>query len=146
MALIDIYLFRHHQSDQGIQGMIRIPALGFSSFSLELPWRDNRPCVSCVPPGTYTLAWRESKRWKANHIQQVPGRSFILIHAGNFAGDVSKGFKTHVQGCVLLGRRFGRINKQRAVLVSRPTVRQFNSLLAGKNARIIIREQWESKT
>ena len=67
------------------------------------------------------------------------------MHAGNFAGAVKKGFKTNVQGCVLLGRRFGLIQGQRAVLVSRATVRRFNNLMAGKNARIIIKEQWEVK-
>ncbi len=122
-----------------------MPELGFSCATLELPWRDNRPNISCIPPNTYPLAWRVSKRWKAFHIQNVPGRSWILMHAGNFAGAVKKGFKTNVQGCVLLGRRFGLIQGQRAVLVSRATVRRFNNLMAGKNARIIIKEQWEVK-
>ncbi|MCP3942757.1 MAG: hypothetical protein GY710_14905 [Desulfobacteraceae bacterium] len=142
---INVYLTRHRRSDQGTEGILSVPALGFSCFTLELPWRDNRPNISCIPFDTYPLGWRVSKKWQAFHVQKVPNRSYILIHAGNFAGAVKKGFKTHVQGCVLLGRRMGRIQGQRAVLVSRATVRQFNAILKGKNARIIIKELWEEK-
>lgn len=137
---VDIFIFRVNRSDQGIEGILTIPALKFSSYSLELPWRDNRPNVSCIPPGTYPLAWRISRRFKAYHIKNVPSRSAILIHSGNFAGDIEKGFKTHVQGCVLLGRKFGKLQGQRAVLSSRNTVKEFNALLEGRTARITIIE------
>ncbi|MCG8635430.1 MAG: DUF5675 family protein [Desulfobacterales bacterium] len=139
---LDIYLTRLCRSDQGTEGRLSIPALNFSCPCLELPWRDNKPNISCIPPGTYPLAWRESRRWKAFHIQNVPGRSFILIHSGNFAGDVAMGWKTHVHGCVLLGTKFGRLKGQRAILVSRPMVRRFNTVLRGRKARITIKEQW----
>jgi len=140
---IDVYLTRHHRSDQGTEGVLSVPELFFSCFALELPWRDNIPNISCILAGTYPVAWRVSKRFSAFHIQNVPNRSYILIHSGNFAGDVTKGFKTHVQGCVLLGQRAGFLEGQRAVLVSRNMVRRFNALLEGKEARVIIRDPRE---
>ncbi len=149
--IIDINLLRLRRSDQGTEGRLSIPALNFSCPCLELPWRDNRSNISCIPPGTYPLVWRESRRWKAFHIQNVQDRSFVLIHSGNYAGDVAKGWKTHVQGCVLLGSKFGRIGGQRAVLASRPMVRRFNlkvtrnTILRGRKARITIKEQWREQ-
>jgi hypothetical protein len=139
---IELYIHRLRRSDQGTEGRLSAPGLQFYCPCLELPWRDNRTCVSCIPPGTYPVAWRESRRWKAFHIRNVPGRSYILIHSGNYAGDVAKGWKTHVQGCVLLGSKFGCLNGQRAILASRPMVRRFNSIMKGRKARITIIEQW----
>jgi hypothetical protein len=141
---IDAYLTRHHRSDQGTEGILSVPSLFFSCFTLELPWRDNLRNISCIPPGSYRLAWRVSKKKSAYHIQNVPNRSYILIHSGNFAGDVTKGFKTHAQGCVLLGQRMGDLGGQRAVLASRNTVRRFNALLMGKKARVIISDHREN--
>lgn len=142
-SIIEAYLIRRRRSDQGTEGVISVPVLGFSSFSLELPWRDNRPNVSCIPPGTYPISWRESRRWKAYHIQNVPDRSWILSHPGNYAGDVEKGYLTHVQGCVLQGSRMGVLKGQRAVLASRPTLRRFNALMDRRPGQITIIEQWE---
>ncbi len=141
---ITTYLTRLRQTDQGTEGFLTLPELGFACFTLELPWRENRPCVSCIPPGTYPLGWRVTCRRSTYHIRNVPKRSYILIHSGNYAGDIHKGLKTHVEGCVLLGKRMGWLNGQWAVLVSRSTVRQFNKLMAGQKARIIITEAWEA--
>jgi len=59
---INIYLTRLRQSDQGTEGILTVPELGFACFTLELPWRGNRPNVSCIPPGTYPMAWRVTSR------------------------------------------------------------------------------------
>lgn len=55
---------------------------------LELEWKDNAPQVSCIPPGEYRLAWTLSNRFKRHtwQVMDVPGRSGIRIHLGNFAG------------------------------------------------------------
>jgi hypothetical protein len=67
--------------------------------TLELPWKDNAPNVSCIPQGTYEVVLLPSARWgkPMPHIQNVPGRSEIEIHIGNFERDTD--------GCVLLGTR-----------------------------------------
>lgn len=70
--------------------------------TLELPWVDNQRGISCIPLGTYEVRLLPSKRWgrPIPHIQNVPGRSAIEIHIGNFLRDTD--------GCVLLGNRFLR--------------------------------------
>jgi hypothetical protein len=68
--------------------------------TLELPWKDNLPNVSCIPPGIYrtVIAWSNRYRRLMPRLLDVPGRSGILIHNGKTAAD------TH--GCVLVGMRF----------------------------------------
>lgn len=139
---ITTYLTRLRHTDQGTEGILTVPELGFACFTLELPWRENRPNLSCIPAGTYPLSWRVTRRRSTFRIRNVPHRTYILIHSGNYAGDIHKGFKTHVEGCVLLGRRMGWLAGQRAVLVSRATVREFNTLMAGRDARITIIDAW----
>lgn len=68
----------------------------FVCATVELPWRDNERNVSCIPAGEYALFKRESPR--NGHVLQfcdVPGRSFIQIHKGNFTYQIA--------GCILLG-------------------------------------------
>jgi hypothetical protein len=98
----------------------------FNCHTLELPWRDNQRSISCIPPGEYLAKTRQSPRFGLTyHVKEVPGRSYILIHSGNWAGDVNKGFKSHVNGCLLLGKKSGWLAGQRAVLSSRITIRRF---------------------
>jgi hypothetical protein len=65
-------------------------------------------------------------------VKGVKNRSFILIHSGNYAGDVSKGLKSHVNGCILLGQKFGILGEQRAILNSRVIVRKFINHMSSK--------------
>ena len=95
---ITTYLTRLRQTDQGTEGFLTVPELGFACFTLELPWRENRPCVSCIPPGTYPIGWRVTRRRSTYHIRNVPKRSYILIHSGNYAGDIYKGLKPMWRG------------------------------------------------
>ncbi len=105
--------------------------------TVELPWRDNVRQISCIPPGTYECAIVQSPRFgRVYEVKNVPGRSHVLIHPANFAGDESLGWTTELQGCIALGERHGRIKNpsgkmQRAVLVSRPAVAKLMSWAAG---------------
>ncbi len=52
--------------------------------SIELPWLQNQPGVSCIPEGKYRIEKRYSRRFKTHLlITGVPGRSLILIHPAN---------------------------------------------------------------
>jgi len=68
---------------------------------LELPWAGNRNRKSCIPPEpseTAVFDWQrhESPRFGDSiWVRGVPGRSEILIHAGNFVSDTA--------GCILVG-------------------------------------------
>lgn len=66
---------------------------------LERPWISNQRNVSCIPPGFYQVKYLErsasGKYKRCWHVQNVPGRSGILIHSGNFVRDTL--------GCLLPG-------------------------------------------
>lgn len=72
--------------------------------TLELPYRYNRKIVSCIPCGTYICKPRFSTKYREHYIvTNVPNRSYILFHAGNY--------NRHTKGCILVGRGFYDINK-----------------------------------
>jgi hypothetical protein len=55
-------------------------------FTIELPWLDNRPSVSCIPVGRYELEKYFSEHLGNHlHVKAVAGRSMIMIHAANDA-------------------------------------------------------------
>lgn len=65
-------------------------------YTLELPFKDNLPNISCIPQGLYNAVKYSSPAhpdvWE---ILNVPDRSAILMHVGNYAKDS--------KGCILLG-------------------------------------------
>ena len=75
----------------------------FSCKTLELPWNANKKNESCIPLGNYKVSLRQSAKYnKHYHIQDVPGRSFVLIHIGNF--------NTQTKGCILVGEKLADLN------------------------------------
>ena len=133
------YLRHIKSSDQGTFGVFSCPDVGFSCFSLELPWRDNKPRISRIPNGEYIVSIRNSPKYgKIYHVTSVEGRSYILIHWGNYGGDKSKGYKTHTEGCILLGKSMGIIGNQRAILNSRITINVFMQLMNNETFKLII--------
>lgn len=126
-----VYLLRTRTSDQGTEGTLLTD--GFICKTLELPWRENRQSISCIPSGEYNVVIRKSPKYGSTYwVTKVPNRSYILIHGGNWAGDTKKGFKTHVNGCILLGKSHGFLSDQRAILNSRVTVRKFRNTMVDK--------------
>lgn len=64
----------------------------FQCYTIELPWLNNKPRVSCIPEGVYLLQKRYSLRHGIHlQITGVPGRDLILIHAANNALQELKG-------------------------------------------------------
>ena len=61
-------------------------------YSIELPWKDNRARVSCIPEGRYELIKTWSPKFD-RHLQllNVPQRWYILIHPANDALHELKG-------------------------------------------------------
>lgn len=65
-------------------------------YSLELPDNHNQRRISCIPEGEYTAIKHYSpKHGKCLWLQNVPGRSEILIHKGNYY--------FNILGCILIG-------------------------------------------
>lgn len=137
-------LTRIMSDDMGTVG--RFVLSDFKAVSIELPWRDNKNGISCIPAGRYRVAWTRSPRLRrfTYQILDVPGRAGIRIHSGNLAGDQSKGFASHSLGCPLLGSRLGAIDGQRAVLGSRPAVRHFEGVAGGRPFILEVIESWNS--
>ena len=127
--MTNIVTLRHISSDQGTFGILAVGS--FWCYTLELPWRNNASNYSCIPKGTYTVRWTYSPKFKRYMylIDGVPHRSGIRIHSANYAGDVKKGYKSHLYGCLALGKKIGVLEGQKAILISRPTVRQFEQLM-----------------
>lgn len=74
--------------------------------TLELPWKDNQRNISCIPEDEYDVHYRYTVHSKFKyphfHIQDVPDRSWVLIHKGNF--------NYQIQGCILVGTDFKHLN------------------------------------
>lgn len=134
-----IFLWRTKSSDQGTEGLLLTD--NFMCCTLELPWRNNQRNISCIPKGEYEVIMRKSPRFGFTYwITEVPNRSYILIHSGNVAGDVNKGYKTNVYGCILLGSTHGFLWSQRAVLNSRITIRRFRNFMENKPFKLNIKQ------
>ena len=124
---MQVVVRRLETGDQGTFGVLTAGA--FVCRMIELPWRENRNSVSCIPPGEYGLFPRWSK-WRGYLVYQldgVPDRVAVQIHVGNVAGDKSLGWLSHSEGCLLVGREFGVLRPpgkrtQRGVLLSRPSM------------------------
>jgi hypothetical protein len=136
-----VYLFRLRRHDQGTEGQLL--TWGFNCYTLELPWRQNQRNISSIPAGDYDCIIRRSPRFGLTYwVLKVPGRTYILIHGGNWAGDKTKGFKTHVAGCILLGKKLGYLQGQRAILNSRVAVRAFMNHMENKQFKLHIIESF----
>lgn len=76
----------------------------FTFVTLELPNKHNKINISSIPADKYkgVVIVRPNGK-KAILIKDVPNRTSILIHIGNFFTDI--------KGCVLVGEYFDLINK-----------------------------------
>lgn len=124
-----VFLERLETGDEGTFGRVYFGAR--SLFTGELPDRGNAPNVSCIPPGRYECRWTYSPHFRRHtyQVMDVPGRSGIRIHSANLMGDRAMGFKSHLYGCIALGRRVGSLSGQKSLLVSRPAMREFTEYM-----------------
>jgi hypothetical protein len=65
--------------------------------TLELPWKENQPNISCIPVGRYKVKKTYSPHFKKNRweVQDVNGRSGIRIHIANYVSEL--------KGCIAPG-------------------------------------------
>lgn len=133
-------LYRYESSDHGTFGIIFYE--DFWLFTLELPWRDNLPNLSCIPSGTYEVTRRYSPSFNRTTywVKAVPNRSYILIHSASFAGDSTKGLKTNLQGCIALGCIRAIAQGQKCISRSREAIRKFEDFLDRKDFTLVIKD------
>jgi hypothetical protein len=85
------------------QAELKMPAQNYTFCTLELPWKNNERRISCIPEGKYKAKPHISPKFgRCFWIQDVPGRSEILIHPGNFT--------SQILGCILPGTAHKDIN------------------------------------
>ena len=88
-----IELYRWYNKDCTI-GRMRIGK--YQCLTLELPDLQNRINISCIPEGEYPYEIYESpKHGTVLLLKDVPGRTYIEVHAGNFT--------RQILGCILVG-------------------------------------------
>ena len=88
------YLYRTLLEEQQTLGELQIA--DFKCYTLELEWDDNKVRKSCIPDGIYRVTKHNSPKFgKTFWVRDVPGRSAILIHPGNY--------HRHTLGCILVG-------------------------------------------
>ena len=119
MPEVKLSRFCHHP--EGTLGVIRLEGEEF--WTVERPWDMNKPFVSCIPEGAYFMKRRDSPKFGNTwHITDVPGRTHILIHAGNYPENFS--------GCIGLGDSL--MGDRIAVSSSRKAVSRFEALTEGR--------------
>ena len=106
--------------------------------TLERPWADNDPEVSCIPPGDYPLIQYNSPKhgpgtWM---LQNVPGRQFVEIHIANVMDEL--------EGCIAAGEQFGMASSKAfpgltrfGIINSRVAIYDFYKLIAADEDKIL---------
>lgn len=136
---IQLTLVREQSENYGTFGLIVMPS-GKLIYTLELPWKSNKVCESCIPSKTYPCRIVKSARF--DHVYgvcNVPNRSAVLIHASNYGGDVSKGYKSDIQGCILLGKSKGKLSGQPVVLNSKVALKMFMDEMQDQDFELVIK-------
>lgn len=113
---MQILIQRKWPRDRYIIGKLFVDG-AFFCHTLEPPRSAAHPCIPC---GTYPVVMYPSARFKGMRplVCNVPHRSGILIHEGNYPSDTS--------GCILVGMN----TKVGAVLSSRSTLAQLIDLIS----------------
>lgn len=87
---MELLLIRQYH-ENGVSGTLSFNGKRICD-AIEPPWRDNQRQISCIPEGRYPLTLRTSLRFGWHLlVNNVPGRSLILIHAFNYALKESRG-------------------------------------------------------
>ena len=134
-----IVLVRQWDTPFGVFGRLITDAGNL--WSLENPWEDNKPFVSCIPPGKYAIkpdTFRD--QYENVAVLDVPGRSAIEFHRGNTALDTS--------GCILPGMSIGCIGDQWAVTQSGDALELVNSVVPESGSMLYVLAggtQWQKR-
>ena len=109
--------------------------------TVERPWLNNQPGISCVPEGEYILEPHTSPKFGQCYALVAPElgvtissqslRTHILIHAANLP--------EQLEGCIAPGMQFGVLKNKWAVLESKVALQQLEHHLGGERARLVIK-------
>lgn len=104
-------------------GILKILDTDFFCWTVERPWVNNEPGVSCIPEGMYELEFVSGLHKKGAEwvVQNVPGRSAIEFHVANRSSEL--------RGCISLGSRPYMFGTELGVTQSMVTTARFNETL-----------------
>lgn len=132
-----VSLQRAWDDDRVTLGMLKIYDEGYEVehdpiFTLENPLRqttkDNR-----IPSGRYECVPYNGTKYKDVYlVQNVPGRSAILFHWGNWEEDT--------EGCIILGSKAGMLKSRPAVMNSMNCFKKFRELIGREKFILEIKE------
>ncbi len=85
-------------TDNSLIGVLTVDGVN-ECFTLERPWNngDNATGVSAIPGGRYRVKFEFSPHFNKQmmHLQDVPGRTHIMVHNANMPGQL--------HGCIAVG-------------------------------------------
>lgn len=114
--------------DNGTQTLGDLVTGTFACKTLERPWKNNAKNISCIPTGTYQCKYTYSLKFLkwTYEVLNVPNRSGIRIHSGNYFYDI--------EGCILLGTGYGDLNKDKFadIVESKITIKKFEDYMGRK--------------
>jgi hypothetical protein len=113
----------------------------YSCFTVEPPWRNNKPNESCVPVGRYKIVWEYSNKFGRNlwELKGVPGRDETKLHVANRAREL--------QGCMGPGTTIEQDVAGWKVWNSRVALNEIHRHMQGMTETFItIEDVWGSST
>lgn len=129
-----LILTRTNDDGKQTKGTLRSKDGIWGRFTLERPWKNNQTNISCIPKGEYLVKWTFSYRFLryTYQVMNVPGRSGIRFHKGNFF--------FNVEGCILLGSGYSDINHDGEVDIinSTQTMKEFEILMGQEDFHLTI--------
>lgn len=111
-----IQVNRTHSTDKvtlGTMSVIVDNEVVFTCKTMELPWKDNKPQISCIPTGTYPIRVLENSpafKYKHLSIDNVPNRSGVKIHVANYV--------RQLRGCIAVGKSHADIDSDGVIDVT----------------------------
>ena len=127
-------LTRYETSPNGTFGKVRTDN-GFECYSAERDWHEGKKDISCIGAGEFKCQVVESPHFgKVYAVLEVPGRSDILLHPGNWPMRQS-------HGCILLGRAVGLVLGTEGLMSSRDALDGFMAHLDNEPFTLTIK--WE---
>ena len=127
--LLQLDLIRVSKSDLCTQGVLRLNGWAFA-ITMEPPWRDNQPDISCIPADVYTCTRIISPHFgETFEITGVPNRAHILLHKLNAVNET--------KGCVGIGEEFGGTYDAPLIVGSARGFGEFMQLLQGHQSFVL---------
>lgn len=124
-------LNRFAYSDSGTFGHLITPD-GLRYATVERPWLDNKPSISCIPTGVYICQPRRFNKggYDAIEVTEVDGRTNILMHIANRP--------EQVEGCIGINTTHGAYGHQWVGLNSRDAFTALMSELGRETFKLSI--------